>query len=87
MRFLISHTHFKLAALKPENNIHIVTEAFVKLPKHTLGSGNWNNSEYGKELKEKYKHFPSNIHLFDLIYNQRESHPLRGNFLPLYVRP
>ena len=82
--FLNKPYAFKVCRIEPENNIHIVTEAFAKLPKHTLVIvGNWNNSEYGKELKEKYKHF-SNIHLLDPIYNQRELDLLRGNCL-VYV--
>ena len=61
------HTHLKWCCIEPENNIHIVTEAFVKLPIYYCQIvGNWNNRNMGKELKEKYKHF-SNIHLLDLI--------------------
>lgn len=72
---------FKVCRIEPENNIHVVLEAFSKLPKHKLVLvGNWKNSEYGKTMRETYGRF-SNIHLLDPIYNQRELDMLRGNCL------
>jgi len=39
---------FSVCRIEPENNVHIVVEAFSKLKSHTLVMvGNWNNSEYG----------------------------------------
>ena len=45
--------------------------------------GNWNNSEYGKNIRSKYSVF-DNLILLDPIYNQRKLDLLRGNAY-LYV--
>lgn len=72
---------FKVCRIEPENNIHVVLEAFTQLPRHTLVMvGNWNNSEYGKQMRATYGSY-ENIHLLDPIYNQRELDMLRGNCL------
>jgi glycosyltransferase involved in cell wall biosynthesis len=70
---------FKVCRIEPENNVHEVLEAFANLPKHTLVMvGNWNNSAYGMNLRQKYSNH-SNIILLDPIYNQRQLDVLRGN--------
>lgn len=75
---------FKVCRIEPENNVHEVLKAFSELPKHTLVMvGNWNNSEYGKNLKEIYASF-TNLILLDPIYNQRKLDVIRGNAL-VYV--
>jgi glycosyltransferase involved in cell wall biosynthesis len=75
---------FKVCRIEPENNIHVVLEAFSKLPQHTLVMvGNWKNGEYGIELHKQYQAF-SNIILLGPIYNQRELDLLRSNCL-VYV--
>jgi glycosyltransferase involved in cell wall biosynthesis len=65
--------------IEPENNIHIVLEAFKQTEKMKLVIvGNWNNSQYGKNLKKTYTQYP-NITLLDPIYKQREINLIRGN--------
>jgi len=82
--FLSMPYAFKVCRIEPENNIHVVLEAFSKLPQHTLVMvGNWKNGEYGIELRKQYEPF-SNIILLDPIYNQRELDLLRSNCL-VYV--
>lgn len=77
--FLKQEYAFKVCRIEPENNIHVVLEAFSRLPEHLLVMvGNWNVSEYGKALKSKYAHYP-NILLFDPIYHQRSIDLLRSN--------
>lgn len=76
--FLIKDYAFKVARIEPENNIHVVLEAFSKLKQTLVVIGNWNNSEYGINLKEKYSEF-KNIELLDPIYEQRTLDLLRGN--------
>ena len=70
---------FKVCRIEPENNIHIILEAFSILPeKNLVCIGNWGNSEYGKNLKMKYaKH--KNIFLLDPIYDQLILNKLRSN--------
>lgn len=70
---------FKVCRIEPENNIHIVLEAFSKLAQHTLVMvGNWKNGEYGIELRKQYANC-KNIILLDPIYDQRELDLLRSN--------
>lgn len=77
--FLNKPYAFKVCRIEPENNIHIVLEAFSQFVKFPLVMvGNWNNSEYGKKLKAQYQD-SGNIILLDPIYNQHKLDLLRGN--------
>ncbi|WP_291275792.1 DUF1972 domain-containing protein [Flavobacterium sp.] len=77
--FLENAYAFKVCRIEPENNIHIVLSAFAQMPRQKLVIvGNWNASEYGKELKEQYQN-TSNIILLDPIYHQRTIDLLRSN--------
>lgn len=77
--FLNDDYAVKVCRIEPENNVHIVLEAFKqKSDMNLVLVGNWNNSEYGKRLKEEYGSV-NNIHLYDPIYNQREIDLIRGN--------
>lgn len=77
--FLSDNYAVKVCRIEPENNVHIVLEAFKqKSDMNLVLVGNWNNSEYGKRLKEEYGSV-NNIHLYDPIYNQREIDLIRGN--------
>lgn len=70
---------FKVCRIEPENNVDMILRAFEKLPKHRLVIiGNWNNSVYGRNLKEKYSVF-DHIYLLDPIYNQATLDMIRGN--------
>ena len=40
--------------IEPENNCHNTLEAFSRTNKKLIFIGNWNRSEYGRRLKEKY---------------------------------
>lgn len=83
-RFLANDYAVKVCRIEPENNVHIVLEAFKKSPQHNLVIvGNWENSDYGKELKKTYSS-EKNIYLYDPIYNQREIDLIRGNAF-LYI--
>lgn len=65
--------------IEPENNIHIILEAFSKMPENQLVMvGNWKNGEYGSEMKEKYSKF-ENIHLLDPIYESHTINWIRSN--------
>jgi len=70
---------FKHCRVAPENNIEMILESFVQTPQHQLViAGNWNKSEYGKNLRKAYAIFP-NIHILDPIYNPYELDMLRSN--------
>lgn len=65
--------------IEPENNIHLILEAFSKMPEnHFVMVGNWKNGEYGSELKDKYSKF-ENIHLLDPIYESHTINWIRSN--------
>lgn len=77
--FLGSRYAFKVCRIEPENNIHLILEAFGEYKKlYVVIIGNWSNSEYGRELKEKYSNF-ENIFLLDPIYEQNSLNQIRSN--------
>lgn len=79
-RFLEKPYAFKVARIEPENNIHMILEAYSKTDKTLVLLGNWQKSDYGVQLKLKYKKF-RNIILHDPIYDQEELDVIRRNCL------
>ena len=72
---------FSVCRIEPENNVHMVVEAFSKLKSHPLVMvGNWNNSEYGRSLREQYASC-DNIFLLDPIYDLGKLKTLRSRAL------
>lgn len=77
--FLKEKYAFKVCRIEPENNVHIILEAFSEYNNLNLVIiGNWLNSEYGKNLKNIYSKF-KNIHLLDPIYDQKILNQIRSN--------
>ena len=77
--FLNDKYSFKVCRIEPENNIHVILEAFSNsVHNKFVLVGNWENSVYGKKLKAKYSSF-KNISLLDPIYNQKTLNQLRSN--------
>jgi glycosyltransferase involved in cell wall biosynthesis len=70
---------FKVCRIEPENNIHLIIEAFRNFPEMTLILiGNWNRSEYGKLLRTENRTY-GNLKLLDPIYDQKTLDELRSN--------
>ena len=69
---------FSVARIEPENNTHLILEAFENTKEEIVFIGNWSNSQYGKELLEKYKD-KSNYRLFHPIYDATELNLIRSN--------
>lgn len=67
-----------ICRIEPENNIHIVLEAFSNVDENIIFVGNWKNSKYGQTLYDKYKSFP-NILLLNPIYDFDQLYDLRIN--------
>ncbi len=44
-----------ICRIEPENNVHIILEAFEKAKKKIVFIGNWQKSEFGRNLAENYK--------------------------------
>lgn len=64
--------------IEPENNCHMTLEAFAKANRMIFFIGNWDKSEYGRSLKEKYKNNP-NVITHNPIYDIDELYALRNN--------
>lgn len=70
--------------IEPENNIHVILEAFSRLPgRKFVAVGNWQNSAYGRKLKEAFCAF-KNLHLLEPVYEMHTVNWLRSN-AALYV--
>jgi len=77
--FLKEKYAFKVCRIEPENNIHIILNAFEGLQNINLVVvGNWANSQYGIDLKKKYKEY-NHIHLLDPVYDQYVLNQIRSN--------
>lgn len=63
--------------IEPENNSHVICEAFAQSGVPLIFIGNWNRSEYSRSLKEKYATY-QNIHLVDAVYELDELYALRS---------
>jgi glycosyltransferase involved in cell wall biosynthesis len=73
-----------LCRIEPENNVTMILEAFVRIPGMPLVFvGNWNNSAFGRELRQRYASLP-HLHLLDPIYDIGVLRTVRGN-AALYV--
>jgi glycosyltransferase involved in cell wall biosynthesis len=69
---------FKVCRIVPENNLEMILKALSCLPYIFVLVGNWNNSEFGKRLRENYS-YVENFLLLDPIYDQHEIDELRSN--------
>ncbi|MBQ9137430.1 MAG: DUF1972 domain-containing protein [Alistipes sp.] len=69
---------FALCRIEPENNCHIILEAATRSGARLLFVGNWNRSEYGRNLRAQYGEY-DNITLSDPIYDLKTLFALRNN--------
>lgn len=68
-----------ICRIEPENNVHTILEAYAGHPdKKLVFIGNWQKSEYGRNLLDKYKD-SSNIKLMSAVYDLRKLFALRNN--------
>ncbi len=75
---------FSVCRIEPENNVHLVVDAFSRQEEIPLVMvGNWNHSGYGREIRTKYAAC-SHISLLDPIYDLGKLKTLRSRAL-LYV--
>jgi glycosyltransferase involved in cell wall biosynthesis len=65
--------------IEPENNVHIILEAFSKMPSQNLVIiGNWNWNAYGRNLKKTYGNY-KNLYLLNPVYDQELLDSIRSN--------
>lgn len=77
--FLSSPYAFSVCRIEPENNIHIILEALSQQNSFQMVFvGNWQSSDYGRNLVIKYKNC-SNLHLLNPIYDQDILDGIRSN--------
>ena len=69
-----------ICRIEPENNCHLILEAFSKTDIPLVFIGNWNLSAYGRELKAEYGRF-CNIHIVDPVYDREQLFVLRKQCL------
>ena len=67
-----------ICRIEPENNCHVILEAFSKTSQKLIYIGNWERSEYGRKLKERYSKFP-NIVIHEPEYNLDTLYALRSH--------
>ena len=68
---------FAVCRIEPENNIHVILEAFLNTNKPLKFVGNWDNSQYGIDLKNKFGSI-GNIEIIDPVYDIQELANLRS---------
>lgn len=75
---------FTVCRIEPENNLHLILEAFDQARNMPLFVvGNWQSSDYGRALRARYEGH-AHITLLDPIYDQERLDGLRSN-CALYV--
>ncbi len=67
-----------ICRIEPENNVHIILEAFEKAKKKLVFIGNWDKSEYGINLKNKYKD-SEYVKITPAVYNLDVLNVIRSN--------
>jgi len=65
-----------LCRIEPENNVHMILDAFSKLATNLVFVGNWDNSEYGRQLKSQYLDHPT-ITVLNPVYDQSDLKAIR----------
>ena len=69
---------FSVCRIEPENNIHLILEAFYKLTSNPIVIvGNWNNSVYGIALRKQYAMY-EHLYMIDSIYDLSKLKSLRS---------
>ena len=67
-----------LCRIEPENNIHIILQAFAESQQELVFIGNWQSSDYGKKLQDKYS-ANLNLRLLNPVYDVEVLSVYRNN--------
>lgn len=67
-----------ICRIEPENNTHLILEAFAQTTVPLIFVGNWERSAYSRSLRQQYAHC-ANIHCIDAIYDLDVLYTLRQN--------
>lgn len=80
--FLNDKYYLSVSRAQPDNNIHLLINAFSNELLHNdtlVVISNWNTSTYGKDLYSKNKSLYKNVILLDAIYDQHILDIIRSN--------
>lgn len=78
--FLDKEYAVSVSRAQVDNNLHIVLDAYSKMPDRLLVLvSNWQVSDYGKGLREKYYNKYPNIYVLDAVYDPIEINAIRSN--------
>lgn len=69
-----------ICRIEPENNVHIVLEAFEKAREPVAFIGNWHKSEYGRNLSDQYRNSKC-IKIIPAVYDLNILNIIRSNCL------
>lgn len=67
-----------ICRIEPENNCHLILDAFMCAQQNLVFIGNWQRSEYGRELKAKFEK-QGNITMLESVYDLDILYALRNN--------
>lgn len=70
--------YISICRIEPENNCELILDVFARTKKPIVFIGNWDNSEYGINLKNKFS-TSTNIKLVDAIYDLEVLYALRSH--------
>jgi glycosyltransferase involved in cell wall biosynthesis len=77
--FLKKSYFVSISRAQPDNNLHLLLEAFSKTPnKNLVLVSNWSKFDYGIKLKKQYSYF-ENIYIVDAIYDLSILDVIRSN--------
>lgn len=80
---LPEHYALALCRIEPENNVHLILDAFAYLDTPLVFVGNWENSSYGRDLRTRFGD-RMNMYLLDPVYEPGALYALRAR-ASLYV--
>ena len=80
---LPEHYALALCRIEPENNVHMILEAWTHLDRPLVFVGNWAGSAYGRDLRDQFGGH-AHLHLLDPVYDPDALHALRSR-ATLYV--
>jgi glycosyltransferase involved in cell wall biosynthesis len=78
--FLERNYDISVSRAQEDMNIHLLLDSYKDLPHRKLVVvSNWDTSQYGITLKEKYKDKYPNIYIQDAVYDLNEINAIRSN--------
>ena len=81
--FLNTSYALVVARIQSDNNVEMSITGCLKAGQPLVVVGNWNSSDYGRDLRLKYRD-EKNLFLLDAIYDQKELNIIRSN-ASLYI--